>query len=72
MRNYIPCNINRLTIDSITEEGNYQDILFPMKILINIVSNNMSRNETMSSQGLTIIMPMMTIDLLKFPDLCLQ
>jgi hypothetical protein len=42
-----------------------------MKILINIVSNNMLRNETMSSQGLTIIMPMI-IDLLKFPDLCLQ
>ena len=72
IRNYIRCNINRLTIDSIADEGNYQNILFLMKILINIVSDNILNNKTMSLQDLSIIMPMMTTDLFKFPRLCSQ
>ncbi|KAK1126040.1 hypothetical protein K0M31_005568 [Melipona bicolor] len=72
IRNYTRCNTNRLTIDSTAEEDNYQDILLLMKLLTNLLCENILQDKTVFLHGLTIIMPMMTTDLLKFPCLCLH
>ncbi|OAD58633.1 Exportin-4, partial [Eufriesea mexicana] len=72
IRNYTRYNTNRLTIDSTAEEDNYQDILLLMKLLINLLSENIFQDATVFLHGLSIIMPMMTTDLLKFPCLCLH
>lgn len=72
IQNYTRCNINRLTIDSTAEEDSYQDILLLMKLLTNLLCENILQDKTVFLHGLTIIMPMMTTDLLKFPCLCLH
>jgi hypothetical protein len=43
-----------------------------MKLLTNLLCENILQDKTVFLHGLTIIMPMMTTDLLKFPCLCLQ
>ncbi|XP_015609401.1 exportin-4 isoform X2 [Cephus cinctus] len=87
VQTYARCNTNRLTLDVTAEEDTFQDILLLMQLLTNLLSKDifdLSHWETRSGQdqpvtpadvflyGLNIVMPMMTIDLLKFPSLCLQ
>ncbi|XP_053997793.1 exportin-4-like [Hylaeus anthracinus] len=77
---YARCNANRVTVDSTTEESNCQDILLLMKLLTNILNKDTTFGPYVSSKelpdiflcGLNIIMPMVTIDLLKIPSLCSQ
>ncbi|KAM0733116.1 Exportin-4 [Formica fusca] len=85
IQTYARCNSNRLTVDSTAEEDSFQDILLLMQLLTNLLSkdilnfNNTEQNQPPSTMpadvffyGLNIIMPIMTIDLLKFPSLCIQ
>lgn len=87
IQTYARCNSNRLTVDTTAEEDSFQDILLLMKLLTNLLSKDIfdlslpdpdsSREQPFTSvnvflYGLNIVMPMMTIDLLKFPSLCLQ
>lgn len=86
IQTYARCSSNRLTVDSTAEEDSFQDILLLMQLLTNLLSKdilNFSNIDepdhppsTMPSNvffyGLNIIMPIMTIDLLKFPSLCIQ
>ncbi|XP_076760999.1 exportin-4 [Xylocopa sonorina] len=72
IQNYRRCRANRLTIDSTAEDDSYQDILLLMKLLTNLLWEAVFQDETVFLHGLTIIMPMVTIDLLKFPTFCLQ
>ncbi|CAK9828307.1 Xpo4 [Anthophora retusa] len=74
---YARCNANRVTIDSTAEEDSYQDILLLMKLLTHLVREGVCPNEEASStsadmfmQGLNVLMPMITTDLIKFPTLC--
>ncbi|OXU22639.1 hypothetical protein TSAR_013645 [Trichomalopsis sarcophagae] len=80
---YADCNRNRLTSDTTAEEDAFQDILLLMQMLTNLMSSSffpMLSNDPQCPQGhiqvclygINIVMPMMTIDLLKFPSLCLQ
>ncbi|XP_058796622.1 exportin-4-like [Phymastichus coffea] len=81
---YAECNRNRVTIDATAEEDTFQDILLLMQLITQIVSFDFMLNpltETRPGQitpanvffhGFNVIMPMMTIELLKFPTLCLQ
>ncbi|XP_012251237.1 exportin-4-like [Athalia rosae] len=87
VRAYARCNTNRLTVESTAEEDTFQDILLLMQLLTNLLSKEIidfSPSETPENQeqavtpvdvflfGLNIVMPLMTMDLLKFPSLCLQ
>ncbi|GAB1860941.1 Exportin-4 [Camponotus japonicus] len=85
IQTYARCNSNRLTVDSTAEEDSFQDILLLMQLLTNLLSkdilnfNHTEQNQPPSTMpadvffyGLNIIMPIMTIDLLKFPSLCIQ
>ncbi|KAK0086967.1 hypothetical protein PV325_002058 [Microctonus aethiopoides] len=83
---YARCNINRVSIDTTDEENTFQDILIFMKLLRKLLTTNSTscsdlsknqpeQNSVISSAdvflgGLSVIMPMMTMELLKFPSLC--
>lgn len=80
---YASCNSNRVTTDSTAEEDAFQDILLLMQLLTNLLNKDFFNDytETKDTQvteinvflyGLNIVMPLMTINLLKFPSLCLQ
>ncbi|XP_008554970.1 exportin-4 [Microplitis demolitor] len=87
IQSYARCNTNRITTDSTDEENTYEDILLLMKLLTNLLSEDMFKIESLDPEasqkqsvtsadvflyGLNIIMPMMTLELLKFPSLCHQ
>lgn len=83
---YARNNTNRLTTDSTAEEDAFQDILLLMQLLNNLLnkdlfilikSNNREQPSTTTPadiflRGLDMLMPLMTIDLLKFPSLCYE
>ena len=87
IQTYARCNSNRLTLDTTAEENAFQDILLLMQLLTNLPFKDifdLSPSDPNSRQehsvtpenvflyGLNIVMPMITMDLLKFPSLCLQ
>ncbi|KAH0541119.1 exportin-4-like [Cotesia glomerata] len=87
IQSYARCNSNRITSDSTNEENTYEDILLLMQLLTHLLSEDMFRLDRVDSKsrqkqlvtsadvflyGLNIIMPMMTLELLKFPSLCHQ
>ncbi|CAG5101281.1 Similar to Xpo4: Exportin-4 (Mus musculus) [Cotesia congregata] len=87
IQSYARCNSNRITTDSTNEENTYEDILLLMQLLTHLLSEDMFRLDRVDSKsrqkqlvtsadvflyGLNIIMPMMTLELLKFPSLCHQ
>lgn len=81
---YAKCNSNRLSIEALQEESNLQDLELIMDLLIFVLSKDCfdlspQTNEDItvtaadvSLFGLNFIMPLITIDLLKYPDLCAQ
>ncbi|CAD6221300.1 GSCOCG00005136001-RA-CDS [Cotesia congregata] len=72
IQSYARCNSNRITTDSTNEENTYEDILLLMQLLTHLLSEDMFRLDHVFLYGLNIIMPMMTLELLKFPSLCHQ
>ncbi|KAL7287451.1 hypothetical protein TKK_0018556 [Trichogramma kaykai] len=85
LQNYAACNVNRVTSDTTAEEDAFQDILLIMKMLTNVLSKDFISSSTLDDAptqncepvtvflyGFNFIMPMMTINLFKFPSLCLQ
>ncbi|CAG9772928.1 unnamed protein product [Ceutorhynchus assimilis] len=82
---YAKCNINRLSTESFAEESSCQDLSLVLDLLTFILSKDCidlcanSNNEEItvtasdiSLFGLKFIMPLMTLELLKFPNLCTQ
>lgn len=85
VQTYAKCNANRFTNEIVAEENSYQDLLLVMELLTNLLSKdclNLSPfempEETIITAsdvvlyGLNFIMPLMTMDLLKYPTLCKQ
>lgn len=84
---YAKCNTNRLTNEQFAEESSLQDLSLVLDLLTFILSkdcidlcttNNGNDDGTtivaseVSLFGLNFIMPLMTMDLLKYPKLCAQ
>ncbi|XP_050429581.1 exportin-4-like [Adelges cooleyi] len=79
---YARYNINRLSLDSDAEDQCYQDLYIFLDLLTHIMSKEVldlssdgknTNGKTAGDvcvYGLQIILPLMTIDLLKFPSLC--
>ena len=80
---YAKCNVNRLSMEVFSEETSFQDLVLVMELLTYILSKDcldlslFNSNEEaavtaadVSLFGLNFIMPLMTIDLLKYPLLC--
>ncbi len=78
---------NRGRVEKETEEEQFRDLLLLMELLTNLLSKDLidlapqeessSGNSSVSAAevclfGLNIVMPLMTLELLKFPSLCLQ
>lgn len=86
VQTYARCNANRLSSETIAEENSYQDLLLVMELLTNLLAKDCVDlapfEETVNEPhvtaadvvlyGLNFIMPLMTIDLLKYPALCVQ
>ncbi|CAH1119298.1 unnamed protein product [Phaedon cochleariae] len=82
---YAKCNAGRFTTETFAEEFTYQDLGLVLDLLTFILSKdcfdlcqdtgneeiNVSASDV-SLFGLNFIMPLMTINLLKFPSLCTQ
>lgn len=82
---YAKCNANRLSTEALQEESNLQDLELIMDLLTFVLSKDcldlspQAVNEEVtvtaadvSLFGLNFIMPLITIDLLKYPALCAQ
>ncbi|KAJ8920418.1 hypothetical protein NQ315_005284 [Exocentrus adspersus] len=82
---YAKCNTGRLSTEAFAEENSFQDLALVLDLLTFILSkdcidlcanaNNEEINVTASDVslfGLNFIMPLMTLDLLKYPSLCAQ
>ncbi|KAG5885786.1 hypothetical protein JTB14_031220 [Gonioctena quinquepunctata] len=82
---YAKCNAGRFTAEAFAEESSFQDLALVLDLLTFILSkdcidlcadtNEEEINVTASDVslfGLNFIMPLMTLDLLKFPSLCTQ
>ncbi|XP_026810149.1 exportin-4-like [Rhopalosiphum maidis] len=81
---YARYNINRVSLDSDAEDQCYQDLYVFLELLTHVMSKEVldlsSDGKTTTGKtagdvcvyGLQVILPLMTIDLLKFPALCLQ
>ncbi|XP_073971711.1 exportin-4-like isoform X1 [Rhodnius prolixus] len=85
---YARCNLGRRTIEPSAEEDSFNDIHLLMELFTGLLSkdfidlspaveNTNGRGTPVTAAdvclfGLNILMPLMTIDLLKFPSLCLQ
>jgi methanogenic corrinoid protein MtbC1 len=80
---YVQCNSNRFTIDPTAEEDSYRDIFLLMRLLTHFLNMDIfnlidKQNESRVKpvevffDGLNIIMPLITTDLLKFPSVCSQ
>ena len=87
IRTYAERQVGRRTVDKEAEEEQYRDLLLLMELLTNVLSKDFidlsppdSGAETVETvtaadvclYGLNIIMPLMSAELLKFPNLCLQ
>ncbi|XP_076244217.1 exportin-4 isoform X2 [Calliopsis andreniformis] len=73
IQTYERWNINRLTIDATTGEYTYEDILALIQLLTNMALTLVTDDVSDASLcGLSILIPMITMDLLKFPTLCLR
>ncbi|XP_021938443.1 exportin-4-like, partial [Zootermopsis nevadensis] len=87
IQTYARCNTGRLSLESAAEEETFHDILLLMELLTNLLSKDFidlsppddssNGEQTVTAAdvclyGLNTIMPLMTVDLLKFPSLCLQ
>lgn len=84
VESYAKCNANRFTAEVFSEECSFQDLLLVIELLTSILSKDCldlccaetGQNEVevtaadVSLFGLNFIMPLMTIDLLKYPALC--
>ncbi|KAF7282013.1 hypothetical protein GWI33_003674 [Rhynchophorus ferrugineus] len=82
---YAKCNANRLSTETFVEESSCQDLALVLDLLTFILSKDcidlcaISHEEEItvtasdvSLFGLNFIMPLMTFELLKFPNLCAQ
>nr|XP_023018498.1 exportin-4-like [Leptinotarsa decemlineata] len=82
---YAKCNAGRFTAEKFAEESSCQDLALVLDLLTFILSkdcidlctetNHTETNITASDVslfGLNFIMPLMTLDLLKYPSLCAQ
>lgn len=79
---YIKHNAQRITSDSSAEEDSLQDLILLMKLMVGLLSkgyfdgtddeNNIEETAEIVIMGLTYIIPMITADLLKYPNFCLQ
>ncbi|XP_018330487.1 exportin-4-like [Agrilus planipennis] len=82
---YAKCNANRFTSEVFQEESSYQDLLLVLELLIMILTKDcldfssqvLVEEVTVSAVdvalfGLNFVMPLMTLDLLKYPSLCAQ
>ncbi|XP_017771460.1 PREDICTED: exportin-4-like isoform X2 [Nicrophorus vespilloides] len=82
---YAKCNQNRFSTEALNEEGNFQDLCLVMDLLTYILSKDcLDLNPLINQEeptvaasdvalyGLRFIMPLMTLDLLKYPALCHQ
>ncbi|VVC37256.1 Hypothetical protein CINCED_3A011540 [Cinara cedri] len=81
---YARYNLNRVSLDSDAEEQCSEDLYIFLELLTHVMSKEVldlsSDGRTPTGKtpgdvcvyGLQIILPLMTIDLLKFPTLCLQ
>ncbi|XP_060526804.1 exportin-4-like [Cylas formicarius] len=81
---YAKCNANRLSNEKFAEEGSCQDLALVLDLLTFILPKdcfdlcpNANKEETVRVTasdvalfGLNFIMPLMTLELLKFPNLC--
>lgn len=87
IQTYAQWNTNRLSLEKASEEETFRDILLLLQLLRNLLSKDYLDLYTSSSPetqqpgvaasdvviyGLNIIMPLMTGDLLKYPQLCTQ
>lgn len=86
VQTYARCNANRLSTELVAEENSYQDLLLVMELLTNLLAKDcvdLAPYESTPEEpnitaadvvlyGLNFIMPLMTLDLLKYPALCLQ
>lgn len=82
---YAKCNTNRLSAEALQEENSFQDLELIMDLLTFILSKdcldlspqNSDEEVTVTAAdvslfGLNFIMPLMSVDLLKYPTLCQQ
>lgn len=79
---YARCNANRFTTEVIAEEDNCQDLMLVMKLLTALLLKDcfsFTEGEVLPIvagdivlYGIDFILPLMTIDLLKYPSLCKQ
>lgn len=83
---YARCNANRFTTEIAAEETSFQDLLLVMELLTNVLTKDcvdLSSFEVQTDEnqvtaadvclyGINFIMPLMTLDLLKYPALCVQ
>ena len=84
---YGRCNTNRVTIEPTGEDDTFEDIVLLMQLLINLVTKDvydMGNTDSPNNSeplltptdiflhGLNVVMPMMTMNLLKYPALCRQ
>merc|ERR1719341_3193503 len=87
IRTYAQSQVGKRTVDKEAEEEQYRDLLLLMELLTNLLSKDFidlappesssDTTETVTAAdvclfGLNIIMPLMSAELLKFPNLCLQ
>ena len=87
IRTYADHQVGKRTVDKEAEEEQYRDLLLLMELLTNLLSKDFidlsppdSGSESVETvtaadvclYGLNIIMPLMSAELLKFPNLCLQ
>merc|ERR1719341_1439338 len=87
IRTYADHQVGKRTVDKEAEEEQYRDLLLLMELLTNLLSKDFidlsppdtgpDSGETVTAAdvclyGLNIIMPLMSAELLKFPNLCLQ
>lgn len=81
---YTKCNANRLSIEALQEESNLQDLELIMDLLTFVLSKDCFDLSPQTDEeitvtaadvslfGLNFIMPLITVDLLKYPALCSQ
>lgn len=82
---YAKCNAGRFTSEAFTEDNSFQDLSLVLDLLtfilskdcIDLCTNTNNEEITVTASdvslfGLNFIMPLMTLDLLKFPSLCTQ
>ncbi|VEN57418.1 unnamed protein product [Callosobruchus maculatus] len=85
VQTYAKCNMNRFTTESFAEDTSFQDLVLVLELLTFIISKDCfdlcvtSNDEEItvtasdvSLFGLSFILPLMSMDLLKYPSLCMQ